>query len=977
MAIQKTTWLKKSLSWIMAFAMLLSMCSGYIKNVSADDNGKSVTNGGVTINTTDENFSADSFTLDVKTAEEGFHDFVKNESNVFSNTSLMQGNNGFSVKITLQNGGSAVDYEGTLNVSYTLPDSWDLSHGVTVEAVTSSSMGTLEFDAASELTSVIEGNKVTFTMDYDSVSDEDKTRLLIMENSYAADLSNLTDGVYDIGLTMLSNVAKRSLSMASNTLDFDNSKYIVKGEKRYLYLKFNKGVVMFMPAFANKIYAINVEANKNGVGTHTLKGMTPGMTISYYDTQEVLDFSFDTIKNGLGGAMGDTDEEIQKTVDTNILVNGVKYIDYVVLDVTESMQDNGCYLIGFCSDVMDSLYNGVNGSDTGFNTTNLMVSNPVKNTSLNTDDLLPAAGSVNRSKLDEIFETYMNYFGATNNTIRHIFTNESYNTYYVPAWQQLYQAYTYVNATQEDVDAALKAAEEAFAKLEYCKCSETPNARGSLIGIINRYKRLDPALYTSASYNALSELVPAAQEIYDLKTEAYNKDVVEQYYILNAAYEALELKATDYSALQAAVDEAKAIDTTEYTKKTVEALNEAVAAGEKMLEEQDSSDSAIAQQIQAISDAKAALSKYDVLEDGIYKADVEMLKVNRSEPSMASGAINTTIKIEVIDGVYYATLDFKGMIISNQLGYLSKLWYYADGYEYNNYGEPQGDLIDAEVLSTQKNADGSDIIDAYNDSSSLYPDLVKIQLVETALADKEGFVPLRVLVPIMESIAEGNGTHNVLMKIDWNTIEKTTEDDPDIAPDKPAEQSPAADLTDSVTGIKIHADSGVLPEDTKLVVTEITSGASYDSAAAALSDVGNAFKLYDISFIDKDGNEVVPNGAVDVSFPVSSETTELALYRINADGSRILSKGEYADGYYTAKVKDFSGSYAITGAGLADTKSDGTGENTSADRNTGAGAGVNTPKTGDSLEMIIRAVIMLAAFGLAGAMLMRRKSRNI
>ena len=42
----------------------------------------------------------------------------------------------------------------------------------------------------------------------------------------------------------------------------------------------------------------------------------------------------------------------------------------------------------------------------------------------------------------------------------------------------------------------------------------------------------------------------------------------------------------------------------------------------------------------------------------------------------------------------------------------------------------------------------------------------------------------------MESIAEGNGEHSVLMKINWDSVTKTTEDDPDIQPEKPIEQSP-------------------------------------------------------------------------------------------------------------------------------------------------------------------------------------------
>ena len=46
---------------------------------------------------------------------------------------------------------------------------------------------------------------------------------------------------------------------------------------------------------------------------------------------------------------------MQEMVNTTILQNNLKYIENVVLDVTGSMQDNGCYWIGFCRDIMDTL----------------------------------------------------------------------------------------------------------------------------------------------------------------------------------------------------------------------------------------------------------------------------------------------------------------------------------------------------------------------------------------------------------------------------------------------------------------------------------------------------------------------------------------------------------------------------------------------------------------------------------------------
>ncbi|MDR0595918.1 MAG: fibronectin type III domain-containing protein, partial [Clostridiales Family XIII bacterium] len=50
-----------------------------------------------------------------------------------------------------------------------------------------------------------------------------------------------------------------------------------------------------------------------------------------------------------------------------------------------------------------------------------------------------------------------------------------------------------------------------------------------------------------------------------------------------------------------------------------------------------------------------------------------------------------------------------------------------------------------------------------------YPKSLRFPLVDKAgYADND--VPLQVFVPIMESIAAGNGTQNVLMRIDWTTL---------------------------------------------------------------------------------------------------------------------------------------------------------------------------------------------------------------
>ena len=55
------------------------------------------------------------------------------------------------------------------------------------------------------------------------------------------------------------------------------------------------------------------------------------------------------------------------------------------------------------------------------------------------------------------------------------------------------------------------------------------------------------------------------------------------------------------------------------------------------------------------------------------------------------------------------------------------------------------------------------------------------ELIPEALED--GFVPLQVFVPIMESIADGTGTQAVYLKLDWSSLKLTEADDPNFEDD--------------------------------------------------------------------------------------------------------------------------------------------------------------------------------------------------
>ena len=335
------------------------------------------------------------------------------------------------------------------------------------------------------------------------------------------------------------------------------------------------------------------------------------------------------------------------------------------------------------------------------------------------------------------------------------------------------------------------------------------------------------------------------------------------------------------------------------------------------------------------------------LEDGKYELQAEMIKVDRESYSMSNNAINHTVQLDVVNGEYYVTVQFKGLSIYNQFGYLQDLYYYNSGYTYNEYGQPQGDVTKAEVLSTY------DAVDQYNDADHLYPQLEKFPLVYKGA---EEYVPLRVFVPIMEAIADGTGTQNVLMKLDWSTLTKTEEP---FQIEEQEEQSKAFDYTDSATGVKLHADQGVLPNDAAATVSEITSGADYDTAKDNLSN----FKLYSVS-VSAD-----LNGKMQVSLPIPSGVSEPVVYRIT-DGKKTKINGTVADGMFTFQIKD-TGNFAIGSA------SDGTNSQQNKTTTTTSANGKNTssstaPATGDAGVGAIMAGLTAAT---AAAYLTRRKNK--
>lgn len=509
--------------------------------------------------------------------------------------------------------------------------------------------------------------------------------------------------------------------------------------------------------------------------------------------------------------------------------------------------------------------------------------------------------------------------------------------------------------------------------------------KSALMQKIQYAKVFSSSEYTEESFAALTAAIADAKAVYDTAydnavtaSDAYEEQIILLTEAVNALEESTELTQAKEELIKV-IDRAKEIAIGDKTESAYNALQDAIAGAEAVCDNAVSTVEDLNVAVAALEEAIAAFQNSESastldknnLADGVYSINADMIKMDRVSKSMADNAINHTVKLEVIDGKYFVTLDFRGITIENRFGYLKNLSYYADGYTYGQYGTVEGTLVPAEVLSTQKDSDGKDVIDQYNDANNLYPDLVRIKLVPQAIADADGYVPLHVFVPIMEAIAAGNGDQDVLMKLDWSTLKATTEEDPGFQPEEPIEQSPAVDITDAATGVKVHADKGVFEEGVKLVVTPIISGSDYDLAASALEEVGKKFKLYEIYFEDANGNEVQSNGTVTVSYPIPAgyDAANVVLYRINEDGSKTLIKGAVDGSYYTVITKSFS-NYA-----LVEKDSTITDEQNTQNVNNGNSGNSDSPQTGDNRNITLWFMLALASAGMICVLTFTRKRR--
>ena len=348
-----------------------------------------------------------------------------------------------------------------------------------------------------------------------------------------------------------------------------------------------------------------------------------------------------------------------------------------------------------------------------------------------------------------------------------------------------------------------------------------------------RLKETD--LYTGASLDVLRSLYERAQELYD-NAGSTQEDVDKYAAMLNYYVESMipvqegeTFRDGLYSMLLTASNMAGRENS--FTDSTLNALKAAIKAADAVYQDEDATQGEINEQASKLYYAILALEAKPVetpaetpgtgtgdggsgndnnddgnnggntdldiknLADGVYSIYGEMVKTDKTSESMSNAAVNHTIKLTVKDGKYYITMNFNGLQYSGQYGYLKDLQYFLSGYTTNQYGVPQGDLADVTIDSYQTDSEGNRISDSFGTD---YPDYVTFELIPEALED--GFVPLQVFVPIMESIADGTGTQAVYLKLDWSSLKLTEADDPNFEDDGNNDNNNNSDNSDNGNG---------------------------------------------------------------------------------------------------------------------------------------------------------------------------------
>lgn len=179
---------------------------------------------------------------------------------------------------------------------------------------------------------------------------------------------------------------------------------------------------------------------------------------------------------------------------------------------------------------------------------------------------------------------------------------------------------------------------------------------------------------------------------------------------------------------------------------------------------------------------------------------------------------------------------------------------------------------------------------------------------------------------------------------------------------------------DSNTNIKLEASSGVLPDNTTMNITEITSGETFEKIKNNLTKINN-FKAFDITLKANDKN-IQPNGKVKISIPIpaSFDDSKLTVYRLDENNTKTEYQVAAVNGYATFETDHFSTYVLGEKTEISDENQDNANENIEGTNNT------KLPQTGEETNAFtewLSVAIPLSIFWLVSMLLIDREKKKM
>lgn len=354
-----------------------------------------------------------------------------------------------------------------------------------------------------------------------------------------------------------------------------------------------------------------------------------------------------------------------------------------------------------------------------------------------------------------------------------------------------------------------------------------------------------------------------------------------------------------------------------YTSSSIKALKTAISSAEDIFYNDRATQAQVNAQAKKLSKAVVNLEQkafaggtsttesLDIknLSDGTYVIDGTMYKTDQNTVSMADNAINHKVKLTVKKGKYSLTLNFKKMNINGQAGYLGKLRYYKTGYNTDTYGAPTGSLKSVTIHTYQKDSKGKNVKDSFGTN---YPAQVTFPMISEVKED--GWVPLQVFVPIMDSISKGSGTQKVWLKLDSSTLASATKNsfkDSSNSSGKSSGENSKTSANASGTG----ASSETSSSKTTVGASALKSATSLPNASGSGSSKGNTNALPQNNISKATGHLTAQEKAASVA---GAEQNSLAGDQTDVENNAaITSEGELSENTETTASANKKSSASI------------------------------------------------------------------